>query len=396
MKWTYRHTLNACYTGYITQAIINNLAPLLFVTFQKEFQVSLEGLGLLISVNFFIQMLVDALAARYVDRVGYRPCLVIAHVFCVIGLVGLSYFPRWFPVPILGLGVAMGINAIGGGLIEVLISPVVEALPGDEKASAMSMLHSFYCWGHMAVVLLSTLFFTVLGVENWSYLPLLWALVPLANTLVFTRVPIRALVEEGQGLSIGKLFSMKLFWILFILMICSGASEQAMSQWSSLFAETGLKVSKTMGDLLGPCTFAFTMGACRLFYGKAGSRIPIKLFLFGSAALCIAAYLIAVFAPWPLLSLIGCGLCGFSVGIMWPGVFSLATSQLPTGGTAMFGLLALAGDVGCAAGPGLVGVVSGFFDGEMKAGLLAAIVFPVVLLLLIPVLRRKNAAAVSK
>ncbi len=390
MKWTYRHTLKACYTGYITQAIINNLAPLLFVTFQRQFHISLEELGVLITINFFIQMLVDTLAARYVDRIGYRPCIVAAHVFCVAGLAGLSWFPQVFPFPMLGLGVAMGIDAVGGGLIEVLISPIVEALPGEEKASAMSLLHSFYCWGHMTVVLVSTLFFTLFGTENWNYLPLLWALVPLANAFAFVRTPIRALVEEGEGFSIRKLFSTKLFWVFFILMVCSGASEQAMSQWSSLFAETGLKVSKTVGDLLGPCAFALLMGTCRLFYGKAGSRIPIKSFLSGSAALCVAAYLLAVFAPWPLLSLVGCGLCGFAVGIMWPGTFSLASSSIPAGGTAMFGLLALAGDVGCAAGPGVVGIMSGFFGGEMKAGLLAAAAFPALLLLLVPFLGRKS------
>lgn len=384
MNWNYRHTLHACYLGYITQAIINNLAPLLFVTFQRQFQVSLEQLALLISMNFFIQMLVDTVAARYVDRIGYRPSLVGAHVLCVTGLAGLNFFPSWLPVPMAGLALAMGINAVGGGLIEVLISPVVEALPGEEKASAMSMLHSFYCWGHVLVVLGSTLYFRLFGLERWSYLPLIWALVPLVNVFLFTRVPIRALVEEGEGLSLRELLGMRIFWLFFVLMICSGAAEQAMSQWSSLFAESGLRVSKTLGDLLGPCLFALLMGLSRLFYGKRGSQIPLKKFLMGSAGLCVFAYILAVAAPWPLLSLLGCGLCGLSVGIMWPGTFSLATPRIPKGGTAMFGLLALAGDIGCSAGPGLVGMVAGLAGGELKAGLLAAMIFPLILLIVVP------------
>jgi fucose permease len=384
MKWNYRHTLNACYLGYITQAIINNLAPLLFVTFQKQFHVSLEQLALLVSMNFFVQMLVDTVAARYVDRIGYRPCLVAAHALCTIGLAGLNFFPGWLPAPMMGLALAMGINAVGGGLIEVLISPVVEALPGEEKASAMSMLHSFYCWGHMLVVLGSTLYFRLFGLERWNYLPLVWALVPLVNLFLFTRVPICALIEEGEGLTFRGLLGTRVFWLFFILMICSGAAEQAMSQWSSLFAESGLGVSKTMGDLLGPCMFALMMGLSRLFYGKKGGQISLKPFLLGSAGLCVVSYLLASCAPWPLLSLVGCGLCGLSVGIMWPGTFSLATSRIPKGGTAMFGLLALAGDIGCSAGPGLVGMIAGTAGGELKAGLLAALIFPVVLLILIP------------
>lgn len=390
MKWNYKHTLKSCYLGYITQAIVNNLSPLLFVTYQKEFQISLEQLALLVSLNFFVQILVDSLAARYVDQIGYRPSIVAAHVCCVIGLAGLGFFPGWFPTPMSGLLTAICINAIGGGLIEVLISPMVEALPGEEKASAMSLLHSFYCWGHVAVVLLSTLYFIGIGIENWRYLPLIWAAVPLFNTWLLTRVPINTLVEDGAGLSFRQLFSSKIFWVLFVLMLCSGASEQAMSQWSSLFAETGLKVSKTVGDLLGPCAFAVLMGTSRLLYGIKGHQIPLKKYLAFSAVLSACAYALAVFSPWPLLSLIGCGLCGFAAGIMWPGTFSLAATYMPLGGTAMFGFLALAGDMGCSSGPGLVGLVSGMFGDNLKSGLLAAIIFPVVLLLLLPMLGRRK------
>lgn len=388
MQLQYKHTRNACYLGYITQAIVNNLAPLLFVTFQKQFSISLDKIGLLISVNFAMQMLIDALAAKFVDKIGYRTCIVGAHIFCTVGLAGMGIFPFVFPSAYAGLIAAVLINAVGGGLIEVLVSPIVESLPGDEKASAMSLLHSFYCWGHVSVVLLSTVFFVRVGTEHWTILSALWAIVPLFNTFLFLNVPLNTIHSEEASLPIRKLFSMKLFWVFLLLMICAGASEQAMSQWTSLFAESGLQVSKTMGDLLGPCAFAVLMGVSRAFYGKFGAKLNLKRFIAGSGVLCIASYLLAAFSPMPLLSLVGCALCGLSVGILWPGTFSLSSAYCPQGGTALFALLALGGDVGCAAGPGLVGWVSSLVDGELKWGLTAALVFPILLLLLIGVLVR--------
>lgn len=388
MKWTYRHTLHASYLGYITQAIINNLPPLLFLTFQRTFDISLELISMLITINFGIQILVDFLAARYVDRIGYRPCIVAAHVLSAAGLLALGILPYALPNAYAGILIAMTLNAIGGGLIEVLISPIVESLPGDEKASAMSMLHSFYCWGHMGVVILSTVYFALAGMNAWRVLPALWALLPLANAFFFTRVPMRTLVSQEERMPMRRLLSSRVFWLLFVLMICSGASEQGMSQWSSYFAESGLGVSKTLGDLLGPCAFAFTMGLARLIYGVYGAKIHLHGALYASSALCVASYLISVFAPWPVLSLVGCALCGLSVGMMWPGTFSTAAEANPQGGTAMFALLALAGDLGCAGGPTLVGFVSGAAGGELKAGLLWAIVFPIALVIALTALRR--------
>lgn len=316
MKWTYRHTLHASYLGYITQAIINNLPPLLFLTFQRTFDISLELISMLITINFGIQILVDFLAARYVDRIGYRPCIVAAHVLSAAGLLALGILPCALPNAYAGILIAMTLNAIGGGLIEVLISPIVESLPGDEKASAMSMLHSFYCWGHMGVVILSTVYFALAGMNAWRVLPALWALLPLANVFFFTQVPMRTLVSQEERMPMRRLLSSRVFWLLFVLMICSGASEQGMSQWSSYFAESGLGVSKTLGDLLGPCAFAFTMGLARLIYGLYGTKINLHGALYASSALCVASYLISVFAPWPVLSLVGCALCGLSVGMM--------------------------------------------------------------------------------
>lgn len=389
MNRKYKQTLYASYLGYITQAIVNNLAPLLFVTFQKEFSISLERIGFLIIFNFGIQMLVDFISARYVERIGYKICIVAAHFFAFFGLVGLGLFPYWFKDPYIGLLLAIVIYAIGGGLIEVLISPIVEALPTDEKSSAMSLLHSFYCWGQVLVVVLSTLYFVTVGLKHWYYLPLLWSLVPLFNAIFFTQVPVNTLGEQGGSLPLRSLFSMKLFWLFIVMMLCSGASEQSMSQWASFFAESGLKVSKTLGDLLGPCMFAVFMGISRTFYGKYGETIDLKKFISFSSILCVLSYLLAVFSPIPLLSLLGCGLTGISVGIMWPGVFSLASAHCPKGGTAMFAYLALAGDIGCASGPAVVGTLSEIFSGSLKTGLLFAIVFPVLLFSLVRVLRAK-------
>lgn len=386
----YTYTIYACYIGYVVQAIINNLAPLLFLTFQRSFQISTEQIGLLISINFGTQILVDFIAAKYVDRIGYRVSVVAAHVFSVVGLIGLGIFPFLLP-PYAGLILAMVFNAIGGGLIEVLISPIVEAAPSSSaKETAMSLLHSFYCWGHVAVVLLSTLGFRLLGMERWYILPILWSVVPACNIFLFARVPIQTLVEEEEQIPAKKLLSMNMFWLFFALMVCAGASEQAMSQWASLFAEKGLNQSKTVGDLLGPCLFAVLMGSSRMFYGKFGEKIDLRKFMLGSGALCIISYLLAVFMKNPLLALLGCALCGLSVGIMWPGTFSLSAKFCPQGGTLMFALLALAGDLGCASGPAVVSVVSGFYpDLGIKAGLAAAIVFPALMILLLVIGRKR-------
>ncbi len=391
----YKRTLYASYIGYITQAIVNNLAPLLFVTFQKEYGISLEQIGFLVTFNFLLQIIIDLAAARYVERIGYKNAIVAAHIFAAAGLIGLSVLPEALGNGYAGILAAIALYAVGGGLIEVLISPIVEALPTDEKSSAMSLLHSFYCWGHVGVVLLSTLFFVLAGIENWRILPIMWAVVPLCNVFLFAGAPVKVYGEEQESVPIRKLFSLKLFWLFFILMICSGASEQGMSQWSSYFAEKGLGVSKTFGDLLGPCAFAVFMGVSRTFYGIFGEKINLKRFISLSSLLCIAAYLLAVFSPSVLLSLLGCSLCGLSVGIMWPGVFSLSASHCPKGGTAMFALLALAGDVGCSAGPSIVGTVSDAFGGNLKAGLFCAALFPMVLLLCVGILSRKKRMDVS-
>ncbi|PHV70251.1 MFS transporter [Sporanaerobium hydrogeniformans] len=377
----YTHTLVASFIGYITQAIINNFIPLLFLTFQSNYAIPLNKITLLVTINFGIQLLVDLLAAHYVDKIGYRTAIVGAHVFAAAGLAGLGIFPEIFAEPYIGILCAIVLYAIGGGIIEVLVSPIVEACPTNKKSAAMSLLHSFYCWGHMLVVIVSTLFFIGFGIENWRILAFVWAIIPLFNAIYFSQVPINTLHEEGESFSIKQLFSGKIFWIFVILMVCAGASEQAMSQWASAFAEVGLQVSKTVGDLAGPCLFAALMGISRVFYSRFSERMDLEHFMLGSGILCIFSYLLAVFSTHPLLGLIGCGLCGLSVGILWPGTFSLASEKCPRGGTAMFAFFALAGDFGCSAGPTVVGMVSNAMNGKLKAGLLAAIIFPILLII---------------
>ena len=379
-RWNYNHTLYASYLGYVCQAIVNNLAPLLFLTLQRTYGISLGQITLLVTFNFGVQLLVDLASTLFVDRLGYRRCAVIAHVCCALGLAGLAVLPELLPHPYVGLLAAVCLYAVGGGLIEVLISPIVEACPTEKKDAAMSLLHSFYCWGCVLVIALSTAFLALLGSDSWRMLPLLWALVPAANAMLFSRVPVNSLTPEGGGMSVRELLRSSGFWLLALLMVCAGASELSMSQWASAFAEKGLGISKTLGDLAGPCFFAVLMGLARVLYAAFSDRISLLGFMRGSCVLCVTSYLLAVFAPHPALALLGCGLCGLSVGILWPGVFSIAAGRMPAGGTALFALLALGGDLGCSSGPTLVGFVSERAGGVLQAGLLAAILFPLVLL----------------
>ena len=381
MKPTYRTTIVACFVGYIVQAIVNNFAPLLFITFQKTYDIPLSQITLLVTINFAVQLTVDLLSTLFVDKIGYRTSIVIAQGFSAAGLALLTVLPEVMP-PFFGILAAVVVYAIGGGIIEVLISPIMESCPTDNKEKAMSLLHSFYCWGHVGVVLISTAFFTLCGIENWRVLAYIWALVPVVNGFIFMKTPIAPLIAEGEkGMTLAELFKSKVFWLLVVMMVCSGASEQAVSQWASAFAEKGLGISKTAGDLAGPMAFAVLMGVSRAVYGKYGDKLNLEKFMQASSLLCVFAYLLVSLSPSPVLSLIGCAVCGFSVGIMWPGTFSRAAASLRTGGTAMFALLALAGDLGCSSGPTLVGFVSDAVGGDMKAGILAAAAFPLIMLL---------------
>lgn len=381
MKNNYKMTMYACFIGYIVQAVVNSFVPLLFVTFQTEYHIPLTQITLLITLNFVIQLVVDLLSAGFVDKIGYRASAIIAHACAGTGIFLLTILPELFSNQFYGILLAVMVYAIGGGLIEVLISPILEACPTDNKESAMSLLHSFYCWGCTGVVLLSTLFFALFGTSHWKILALIWVFLPAANLILFTKVPIYSLHEEGEsGMSISELFRVKVFWLLMAMMLCAGASEQAVSQWASTFAEKGLHIQKAVGDLVGPMMFSVLMGLSRLIYGKYGEKLNLDRFMKGSCVLCVASYLCISLVPVPIVGLIGCAICGFSVGIMWPGTFSKASAAIKRGGTILFAMLALAGDLGCSGGPTLVGFVSSAFSGNLRLGILTAIVFPVLLL----------------
>ena len=393
IRTSYSHTIAASYLGCVTQAVVNNFAPLLFLTFQTQMGLSLEEITLLTTVNFSVQLLVDFLSVKAADRIGYRVCIVAAHLFSAAGLAAIAILPGLMESTYAGLIVAVTLYAIGGGLIEVLVSPIVEACPTEKKEAAMSLLHSFYCWGHVAVVLLSSAFFQLAGIGNWRVMACIWALLPLGNAVYFALVPIRPVVEERRRMPVRSLFGQKLFWLFLLMMLCAGASEQGMSQWASAFAQSGLGVNKAMGDLAGPCAFAVLMGTSRALYGKYSDRMPLRAVMTASAVLCIACYATAAMSGNVLLALAGCALCGFSVGIFWPGTFSTAVPALPGGGTAMFALLALAGDLGCTTGPTVVGLAAGAAGGRLAAGLGMGMIFPVLMLLcilLLPVFQKRS------
>ena len=377
----YLLTFRACEMSYFVQGILNNFLPLLFVRFRTEFDLTLEEISFLIMVNFAVQMIVDYLSAKLVDFVGYRQSAIASHLFSAIGLAGIAFIPDTMPNPYIGIIICIVVYAIGSGLIETVGSPIVEACPIDNKKARMSMLHSFYCWGHVATVILSSVFFVFVGIDNWRLLSVLWAVIPFAIMFIFFKVPIISLKEQGKNMKGRKMIRIKAFWILVVLMFCSGASELGISQWISTFAESGLGLNKTIGDLTGACMFAILMGASRVFYGKLGHKIDLHKYMFISAVACFVCYITAALAPWPIISLIACILCGTTVGIMWPGVYAIATSVIKTGGTGLFAYLALAGDLGCAGGPGIMGIISQMFGDDLRIGILTASAFPAVFIL---------------
>ena len=375
----YKKTLLACYLGFVTQAISANFTPLLFLTFRESYGITLDKIAMIPLVFYLTQLFVDFAATKFADKIGYRTCVVASQILSAVGLVLMAVLPELFASPFVGIIIAVVLYAIGSGLIEVLVSPIVEACPFENKDGMMSLLHSFYCWGAMGVILGSTLFFAVFGIENWKILTFIWALVPLYNTFNFIKCPIERLVEDGESMSIGKLLKTPIFWLMIILMICSGASEASMAQWASAFTESAIGVSKTVGDLAGPCLFALFMGISRVLYGKFSEKLDLTKIMLVCGLMCACCYLLAALSPLPVLGLAGCALCGLAVGIMWPGSVSISSQACPKGGTAMFAFLALAGDLGAMVSPAMVGSISEKLGGNLKTGLLVATVFPVIL-----------------
>lgn len=408
MKYTYKHTLHACYFSYITQALVNNLTPLLFVIFQDQFGISFEMIGRLILINFGTQIVADYFGAKYVDRIGYQKSAIAAHILCIVGLVGIAVLPRVSPSPYTGLVVSVMFYAIGAGIIDVYTSQVVQSLPGDAKASAMSLLHSFFCWGQMIVVLISTLAIKLLGNNLWFLLPIVWSIVPLYNMYRFTKVPLMSPVPEDKKIPARQLFTSKQFIIALVLMVCAGSSELNMSQWSATFAQKGLGVGQVLGDLLGPCLFAAFMGTGRAIFGISEGKISLKKGMMASSIMCMACYIVTAVVPIPIISLLGCALCGLSVSLMWPGTYSLTAENYPNGGSSMFGYMAIFGSLGGSIGPWMTGVISdwaqkssqvvafgqahGFTPEQMglKLGLFTGVVFPLILLISITFLKQKS------
>lgn len=386
----YQATIYVCFASYIVQAIVNNFAPLLFLTFSSQFGIPLSKITLLITFNFALQLVVDLMSAFFVDQIGMKACAVLANILSAAGLILLAVLPHLFSDAFIGILLAVIVYACGGGLLEVVVSPIVESCPGGNKEAAMSLLHSFYCWGQVGVIALSTLFFATIGIQHWPVMSLLWGLFPVVTALLFTQVPVRSIQESTGRQSVGMktLLTNKTFLLFFVMMLCAGASEQAVSQWASTFAEKGLGVAKTIGDLAGPMSFAFLMGTSRAIYGKHGPEMNLKNYMLFSSLLCIGGYLLVSFSPLPALSLAGIGICGFAAGIMWPGTFSLSSAALPEGGTAMFSFLALAGDVGCSLGPTITGMVSSANNGSLQSGLAAAMIFPILMTIGILYLRK--------
>ena len=385
----YKKTLVACYLGFVTQAITANFTPLLFLTFKNTYGIGFEKIALIPMVFYFTQLLIDFAAAKFVDKIGYRVCVVSSQVLSAAGLVLMAVLPELLPVPFAGILIAVVLYAIGSGLVEVLVSPIVEACPFENKGGMMSLLHSFYCWGAVAVILGSTLFFTVFGIGNWKILTALWAIIPFWNAFNFMFCPIERLIEDEKRMRTGQLLKLPLFWLLILLMICAGASEASMAQWASAFTESAMGVSKTVGDLAGPCLFAVFMGISRILYGKLSEKLDLTKTMLACGGLCVLCYLTASLSAMPIIGLAGCALCGVSVGIMWPGTISISSQKCPRGGTAMFAFLALAGDLGATVSPSLVGGISNMAGGNLKAGLFAATVFPLLLIFGLILLRRK-------
>lgn len=383
----YKKTLLACYLGFITQAISANFIPLLFLTFKRTYAISLDKIAIIPVLFYFIQLLVDIIATKFADKIGYRTCVVASEALSAVGLIALAVLPEIMPSSFVGILIAVVLYAIGSGIIEVLVSPIVEACPFENKDGVMSFLHSFYCWGSMAVILGSTIFFTLFGVENWKILTLIWALVPLYNIFNFINCPIEKLVEDGKSMGVTKLLKTPIFWLMILLMVCSGASEISMSQWASAFTESALGVSKTVGDLAGPFLFAMFMGIARLLYGKFSHKLNLTNVMLICAVMCTCCYLLASLSSISILGLLGCAICGLTVGIMWPGSISISSQNCPKGGTAMFALLALAGDLGGMASPAIVGSISEMAGGNLKLGLLVATIFPVILVVALIILK---------
>ncbi len=391
IRTNYKHTITAGYISFITQAIVNNFAPLLYITFQKEWGITLSELAFISTYNFLVQLAVDLLSTKYADKIGIRRCIVFAHITSAAGFMGLGTLPYILGNRYAGIIISITMYAVGGGLIEVLASPIIESCPTENKEANMSLLHSFYCWGQVATVLFSTLFFSIFGIENWRIMAFIWAAIPIFNAVYFSIVPISYKSEpDKNGQKISELFKNKFFYILLIMMLCAGASELSIAQWASAFTEETLGISKTLGDILGPCGFAVLMGISRVAYSKLSNKLNLEKYILFCAGLGIVGYLMISLSHVPAVSLIGCAVCGYAVGIMWPGTYSIAAKKWKNPSTALFAFFALAGDFGCSSGPFIIGNISDHFGNDLKTGLFAGTLFPIIMFVATAILIKMN------
>lgn len=398
MKKEFRLTLMAARMGFFTQALVNNLAPVFFVLFRVLYGFSYLQVGILAALNFTLQLFADITSPNLISRFGYRKCAMTAQALCAVGLIlmpGLCILTGGvyisFIIPVL-------IYSYGAGMIEVLASPIVEAIPDLPENTKMSMLHSFYSWGQMTCVALTTLALHFIGYERWFLIPVLWSAIPIFGIILFSRARLdMADMAEKESEKGGRLFC-RSFVLMLIIMTCAGASEIAMSEWSSLFAEEALGVSKVAGDLFGPCMFALFMGMGRMCHAKFGERLNLSRLIKACSLLCVICYVGAALLRPAAASLIFCALTGLSVSLMWPGALSLAAAR-NNGGARMYGLLAAFGDIGCIIGPVVTSSVSEFADGNeriraigaayglsadktaLRASLLAMALIPLVMLI---------------
>lgn len=354
----YRLTTISCFVGIFAQAVIINLAALLFMPLMRLHGLTYVQLGTLVAVNFSVQVGSDLVFSGLIDRIGFRRLVLPA---CLVGSLGLFLFalaPVLLPGRVFaGLLAATAVYSAAGGLLEVLLSPIVNAIPNEEKGAAMSLLHSFYAWGQMATIILTTLFLFLVGERHWQWMVGFWALLPLANFLLFLKAPFPPSVPEEHRLNMGDLI-LKPFCLLAFAAIFFGASaEVLMNQWTSAFMERALLLPKLTGDLFGMCGFALMLGLGRAWHGKYGARFDISKALVAMSALAVLCYLVVALAPgsWP--GLLACMVCGFATSLLWPGTLIVASERYPLAGAWMFALLAAAGDVGAGLGPWFTGWV---------------------------------------
>ncbi len=387
----YKHTIRACYAGTFTMSLVSNLTPLLFVILMDSFGLTFEQVGRLTLVNFMTQIAADLVFSKPVDKWGVRPFVAGGHFLCTIGLVLFALAPMYAPHnTYIWFMVSTVLFSCGGGLLELLLSPIVQAIPGDEKARAMSMLHSFYAWGFILVVVLTTTALGVFGSANWPLIMITWAILPLATGIAFLKVPLAPQVSEEQRTRTGVLLSSAFFVVVVLGIAAGGAAEVSMSQWISAFTERALGLSKQMGDLVGVCMFALFLGIGRASYGKWGGKTDVTTLMLWGAVGSVLCFLGAALIPNPILAMACCAANGLCVSLLWPGSIVTAAARFPLAGASMFAILAAGGDVGAAFGPWAVGAVADVVPSGLRGGLLVGTIYPAIMVVCMLVVRAMN------